>query len=99
MDTWYLGYCIRCPDELQTGRIQPLARLRSDNGKLVPDGPRDLSDFGQSQRIFWDKHPKPPQDLTGCVVKFRCERTREYGDTSTSRDWQKVARSSSGWDC
>jgi hypothetical protein len=99
MDTWYLGYCIRCPDGSRTGKIQPLARLRSVDGKLVADGSRDLSEFGPSGMVFWDRTPAPLQDLTQCVVQFRCHRTAEYDDTSTSRDWQKVARIGSKWDC
>src|SRR5271165_3913159 len=75
--------------------------LRTDEDvEFVVDQSLDLKEeFGESRIAFWPMYPPSLQDLTGCVVRFRCQRTDEFGDTATNRYWQKVARAGNGWDC
>jgi hypothetical protein len=102
MDAWLLGYCLQCPDGSRFGRIAPLATLRKNAaGEFVVDRPaEELADvFGPSGLVFWPQNPAPPQDVSDCIVRFRCIPSPEHGDPETSRDWMRVLRAQNGgWD-
>ena len=101
MDAWYLGYCLSSPTGTRTGKVLPLKRLRqSEYRRFDSEGSVAIEEFGPSGKVFWPQFPPAPQDLTKCVVRFRCEETAEYGEDNPARDWLKIARSSGGdWEC
>ena len=101
METWLLGRCDRCPDGERTGRITILSSLaRSIDGDyIVTDLGRELKEeLGPHQTVFWQQSPPHYQDVTGSFVRFRCERTLNHGDATTTKDWHRVRRSGNGWD-
>ncbi len=101
MDNWFLGYCLNCPNGVRPGRIEVLCSLRKNsNGKYVTDRlAKEFQDeIGPSSSVFWPQSPAPPQDLTGCVVRFRATRTTEHGDLTTTRDWLRVNLRNSTWE-
>lgn len=94
---WALGYCLRCPDgESRFGRIQVLATLKKNSGgKYVVDrsNREELKDiFGPSGKVYWPPRPGASENLKDCIVRFRCERGREYGTSDEKRDWTTVHR-------
>jgi hypothetical protein len=101
MDAWVLGYCLNSPNGSRPGKVLALMGLRrDDDGKFIGDQSLDLKkEFGESRIAFWPTNPPSLQNLTGCVVRFRCQPTPEYGDTTTPRNWQEVVQTRSGRDC
>lgn len=99
---WALGYCLSCPDgNTKPGKIQVLATLRENNdGQLVVNQPANqlVNEFGPTGCAFWPIHPRPLEDLTGAIVRFRCFRANEHGDESTWKDWMIVQRRGNAWE-
>jgi len=102
MDAWLLGYCLQCPNGSRIGRIAPLATLKKNlDGEFVVDRPMEevADEFGPSGLVFWPQYPAPPQDVTDCIVRFRCTPSPEHGDQETARDWMRVQRAhNGGWE-
>ena len=99
MDTWYLGYCIQSPRDGKPGRIVPHSSLHKNaRGHYVVDLPLEdfARDFSPNGTVFWPQIPPSPFELGGCLVRFRCGRSHNYGDPDTRKDWMVVSRSASG---
>lgn len=101
MDAWLFGYCESSPDGTRPGRIQALGALRRGPGeRWMLDSSIDLKQhLGTTRKVFWPQNPGVVQDLSGCIVRFHCEPTENFGETNTRKDWQKVRRHpTTGWD-